>query len=181
MAGDPVAVELRHRVGGAGMKGRRLLLGNLLHLSEKLRGGGLVNPRGLPKARHADCLQNPQDPDSVRVGRVLRLLKGDGHMGLGRQVVDLVWADLQHQADQVHGIRHVPVDQMEAVPLLLPLLQKMGDTLRRVRGAPAEEPIDLISLLQQKFRQIGSVLSRDTCNQSCLAHSCMFLSFCPSL
>ena len=98
-------------------------------------------------------------------------------MGLGRQVVDLVRTDLQHQTDQIHGIRHVPVDQMEAVPLSLPLLQKMGDTLRRVRRAPAEKPVDLISLLQQKFRQIGSVLSCDTCNQSCLAHSCMFLPF----
>ena len=122
MLRDPVAIHLCHRVRGTGVERGGLFLGNLLHLAEQLGSRRLVNAGGLRKTRDANCLQHPQHTDAVRVGGIFRLLERNCHMGLGRQVIDFVRLDFQHQAHQIHRVCHVAVDQMQAVTFRFPLL-----------------------------------------------------------
>ncbi len=75
------------------MKRRVLVLGDLFHFAVKLRGGRLVKPGLFGKAQDADSLQDPQDPQRVHVPGVFRRVKGYLHMGLSRQVVDLIRLD----------------------------------------------------------------------------------------
>jgi len=48
----------------------------------------------------ADGFENAQGAYRVGVGCVFGLFEGDGHVGLGGQVVNLRWLDLLNDSDQ---------------------------------------------------------------------------------
>ena len=150
----PVPVLLGNGVGAVGVEGRGLLLGNLLHLSVQLRGGGLVEPAHFLHAQNPDALQNPQYPQRVRVPGVLRHVKAHLHVALSRQIVHLIRLHQTQDADDTAGVAQVPVVEGDFV-------QQMGNSVRVGQGRPPGHPVDLVPLLQQQLRQIGPILARD--------------------
>lgn len=90
-------------------------------------------------------------------------------MALGCQVVDFVRLHLLHDADQVAGIRKIPVVQYEFAAFLVRPLVKMVDTVRIEQGRAALDAVDFIALVQKEFRQIGAVLASDT-GDECFFH-----------
>ena len=86
-------------------------------------------------------------------------------MGLRRKVVDLVRLHLLHDVQQRRRICHIAVVQNEALMRLVRILIDMVNTPGiKQRGAPFD-PVYLVSLTQQKLRQIRPILPRDACDQ----------------
>ena len=66
----------------------------------ELGGGGLVELRLLLEAEDAEGFEEAEGADGVGVGGVLGLLKGDLHMRLRAEVVDLVGLHLLDDVDE---------------------------------------------------------------------------------
>ena len=62
----------------------------------------------------ADRFEDAQSAEGVGVGGVFGFLKGNGHMALRGEVVDLVGLDLLDDADQAAGVGEVAVMEDEA-------------------------------------------------------------------
>lgn len=95
-------------------------------------------------------------------------------MALGCQVVDFVRLHFLHDADQVAGVRKIPVVQNELAAFLVRSLIKVVDTIRIEQGRAALDAVDFITLVQKKFRQIGAVLTSDT-GDECFFHTAYVL------
>ena len=171
---DPVGIELGAGIGRTGVERRLLRLRDFLHLAEQFRSGGLIEAGLFFQAQHADGFQKTQGPQRIHIGGVLGRLEGDLHMALGCQVVDFVRLHFLHDADQVAGIRKIPVVQNELAAFLVRPLVKMVDTVRIEQGRAALDAVDFIALVQKEFRQIGAVLTSDT-GDECFFHTAYVL------
>ena len=167
---DPVGIELGHGVGRARIERRFFSLGNFLDLAVKLGGGGLVEPGLFLKPQNADGLQHPQGAQGVGIGRVFRRFKGDRHMALGRQIVDLVRLHLLDDPDQVGGIGQIAIVQNKPPVLFMRILVEVIDPVGVEQGGPSLDAVHLIAFFQQKFSQVGAVLTGDSGNE-CFFHS----------
>ena len=167
---DPEPVLLRHGVGRIGVKGRLLPLGHYLHLSVQLRGGSLVDPAAFLQPADPHRLQHPEHSQRIHIRRILRHIEGHLHMALGRQIVDLIRAYLPDQFDEAQRISQIPVLQMKIF-----LSLQMHDPLSVIHRGTPYHTVHLISLLQQKFRQIRTVLSCHACDQRPLSHTILSL------
>ena len=163
LLGDPEAVLLGNGIGGIGMEGRGLPLGDLLHLAVKLGGGGLVEFGLFRQAQDPDRLQHPQDTQCVHIAGVLGHIKADLHMALGSQIVDLVRLNQTDDPDQAGRIGQVTVVKGD-------LAQKMLDAAGIGNGCPAGDAVDFITLFQQELRKIRTVLAGDAGDQ-CFFHN----------
>ena len=159
--GDPVGVELCHRVGAARIKRRGLALRCLPHQAVEFRGRGLVEARFLLQAEEADRLEQSQGAHNDHVGGVFRRLETHRHMALRAQVVDLVGLHLVNDAGEVGRIGEIAVVEHE---LLLRHVRVLVDVIHPLgveqRGAPFDA-MYLIALVQQQSGQISAVLSGD--------------------
>lgn len=106
---DPEAVLLGHGIGRIGVERGGLPLGDFLHLAVQLGGGGLVDAAGLGQPTDPHRFQDAQHAGGHHVGGIFRHVKADLHMALGRQVVDLIRANLTDQLDQADGIAQVAI------------------------------------------------------------------------
>ena len=97
---DPEAVELSYPIGGSGVEGRCLTLGDLLHQTEELGGRGLIDLRLLLQPEDADSLEETQRTRGIGLSGVLRYIEGDLHMALSCEVIDLVGLGLLDDADE---------------------------------------------------------------------------------
>ena len=91
-------------------------------------------------------------------------------MALRAQVINLIRLNMFQDTAQTRSVRQIPVMQFQAQMAVMGVLIDMVDPLRRESGRPAHNAMDLISLLQQKFRQIRTILTGNPCNQR-LLHS----------
>ena len=174
VSGNPIAVELRNGVGAARVERRGLRLGGFFCVSEKLRGGGLVET-GL-RAGFPHGVQKPQDTEGVRIGGVFGNVEAHAHMRLRPEIVDFVRLDFLQKAAQVAGIGEVSVVEEERGPDNVGVLVEMVYAARVEGARTADEPVNFVSLVQQKLRQIGAVLSRDACDEcSFHRHSSTFV------
>src|SRR5579863_531689 len=155
---DPVAVEFRDRIGRAWIERRGLLLRNFLHQTVEFRGRSLVETRLFLHAEDADRLEETKHADRVRVRGIFRALERDGHVALGREIVDFGRPDLLYQADQVGRIRHVAVvHQKRYVPgvrILIEVIDAGG-----IEGG--RSPLDAmhgVAEAEQIFGKISAVL-----------------------
>ena len=153
---DPVPVDLGDAVGRARIEGGGLPLGRLGHLAEHLRARRLVEP-GL-RVGQADGLEDPGDAEGRELAGQDRLGPRGGHVGLGRQVVDLVRPGLL----QGHGQRMLveQVGRHDRQPV-----GEVVDPLAAVVAGPADDAEDLVVLGQQQFGQVGPVLAGDPGDQ----------------
>ncbi len=101
-------------------------------------------------------------PYGVRVGSVLRRLKGNCHVALSGEVVDFVRLYLLNDADKVGRIRKVSVMQMEPDVLLVRILVEMIDAVGVERGGPSLDTVDFIAFTEQQLGQVGTILSGDS-------------------
>ena len=83
-------------------------------------------------------------------------------MALGREVVDLVGLRRLDDPRQARRIAHVAVVQDEAAILFLRVLVQVIDTFRIEQRSAPLDAMDDIALGQEEFRQVGTVLARDT-------------------
>ena len=150
--GHPVAVDLGDRVGRAGMEGRSLRLGGLLHQPEHLRAARLVDAGVEPEVAHR--VEHAQDADRGDVRGVHRHVERDLHVALGGEVVDLVGVQRLEGAGEAVLVDQVAVVQDELVPDVVDPPGVEG-------AAAAHEPVHLVALLEQQLREVAAVLARD--------------------
>ena len=89
-------------------------------------------------------------------------------MGLSGQIVDLVRLDFLHDVDQGGGVGHVAVVQDETARGEVRVLVDTVDSGGIEERSPALDAMDLVSLGQQEFGEIRTVLPRDSRNQRLL-------------
>ena len=159
--GDPVGVELGHRVGAPRIEGGGLLLRDLLHQAVELGGGRLVETGFLFQAQDADRLEDAQRAEGVGVGGVFGFLEGNGDVALRGEVVDLVGLHLLDDADQARRIGEVAVVQDEAAVLLVRILVQVVDAIGVEQRGAALDAVDFVALVQQEFGEVGAVLAGD--------------------
>ena len=161
---DPEAVLLGYSIGRIGMEGRGLPLGHLLHLAEELGGRGLIDLRLFGQAQDAAGLQDPQHPQGIHIAGVLRHIEGHLHMALGRQVVDLIGLSQPNDADQGRRIRQVSIVELD-------LPHQMVNSCGIGNRCPAGNAVDLVTLFQQEFGKVASILTGNTGNQCNFRHN----------
>ena len=66
-------------------------------------------------------------------------------MAHGREVVNLVRLDLLHDADEVGGIREVPVVQLEPDVLFVRILIEVVDSIGVEQRGAALDAVDLVA------------------------------------
>jgi hypothetical protein len=165
--GDPEAVELRGAVRGARVEGRGLALRRGSGAVQLARGG-LVEAR--LDAREAHGLEQADRAGARGVRGVLGLVERDPHVGLGREVVDLVGLDLHHQRREARAVAQVAVVQEELRAVLMRVLVEVVDARRVERGRAADEAVDLVALAEQQLREVRAVLPRDAGDEGLLDH-----------
>ena len=169
--GDPVGVELGHRVGAARVKRRGLALRRLPHQTVEFRGRGLVEARFLLQAEKADRLEQAQGTHGDHVGGVFRRLETHRHMALRAQVVDLVRLHLVNDAGEVGRIGEIAVMEHE---LLLRHVRILVDVVHPLGVEQRRAPLDamhLVPLFQQQFGQVRPVLTGHAGDQRPFLHS----------
>jgi hypothetical protein len=159
--GDPVAEDLGHSVGRAGMERRPLRLRGLLDETVHLGAARLIDAGG--KLQLAHGVQDAKDAEGGDARRVLGHVEGDLHVALRGQVVDLVGSDRLQGADEAVLVYEVAVMQLEA-------LTDVVDAPGVEGAAPTDEAVDLVSLLEEQLGQVAAVLARDS-RDECLARA----------
>merc|ERR1719199_537081 len=158
---DPEGVLLGNGVGRAGVEGGGLGLRDLLNLSVKLGGGGLVEADLLLHAASADGIEHTEDTNAVGVSGVLGHIEGNLDVGHGTEVVDFGGADLGDDGDQVGGIAEIAVvkEELDAggVTVLVEMVNAAGVEGRRT----TDNAVDGISLLEKELGKVRSVLAGD--------------------
>ena len=163
LLGDPIPILLGNCVGRIGMERRSLPLRDLFHLSVEFRGGSLVEFCFVCQPQDPDSLQDSQYAQGVHITGILRNVKTDLYMALGSQVVDFVRLHHPDNPDQGGGIRQVTVVEGNSSHKVVDSAC-IGD--RRTAG----NPMNLVTLLQQKLRQIRAVLTGNASDE-CFLHS----------
>src|SRR5581483_5364655 len=158
---DPVAVELRDAVRRSWVERRLLGLRDLLHQAVELRSRRLIEARLVFQTEDADGFEQSQRSERVAVGRVLRLLERHCDVRLRGKVVQLVRLHLLHHVQQARRIRHVAVMQDQLAIAGVRILIQIVDAIGVEQGRPALDPVDLIALADEEFREIGAVLAGD--------------------
>jgi hypothetical protein len=146
------------------MKRGVLGLGKLLHLSVKFGGGGLVKPAFFVKTKYFKRFKHAQGSKGIGVGRILRRLKRNRHMGLGSKVIYLVRLNALHQLNQIGRIGHVPVMEYKPPVFQVLVLVKMINSLGIERGRTPFYAMHLIPFANQKFSKVSPILSGNTGN-----------------
>ena len=146
------------------MERSRLSLRNLLYLSVKLRSGCLINTGLLGQTENTASLKNSQNTECINITRVLRSIKRNLNMALCCQVIDLIRLNNINDTNQTGRIGQIAIMQNN---------RSCFDQMINARGirnrCTADNSVNLISLLQQKFCQIRTILTCDTGNK-CFFH-----------
>jgi len=152
--GDPVRVQLCHRIRAARIERRGFLLRHFLHESVELGGRGLIEAGFLLESENAHRLENPQRAEAVRIRGVFGLLERHGHVALRGEVVDLVGLHTLDDAHDAGGIGQIPVMQEEMPVGHVRIATQMIDPIGvEQRGAPFDA-VHVVALGQQQVRQV---------------------------
>src|SRR2546430_14774432 len=111
---DPVSVELCGGVRRARIKWRRLVLRSRLRLPIQLRCRSLIETDFFTKAQDADRFEKAQCAKRVSIRGIFRGLETHLDMALRGEVVNFVWLDLLHNANEVRRIGEVAIMQEKA-------------------------------------------------------------------
>ena len=167
----PVGIKLRDSVGASGIKGRALLLRDLLNQPVELTGARLVDPGFFSESEDPHRLEDPQRAQRIAVGGVLRALETHRHMALGTEVVNLIRLHLLDDADQVGAVGEVAVMEHQARITFMRILVEVIDPTGVEAACPPLDSMHLISLFQQQLRQVAAVLPRDAGDQGGFVNS----------
>jgi len=137
-------------------------LRTLPRLAEELRGGSLIEAGFVFPTEDANRFEQTECPKSVGVGRVLRRLERYLHVRLRSEVVNLVGLRLLGDVHQAAPVGHVAVVQDKAPRGDVWVLVEVVDALGVEQGRAALDPVNHVTLGEEKLRQVGAVLSGDT-------------------
>lgn len=168
--GDPVGVQLGHRVRRTRVERRGLALRGFLHQPVQLGRAGLVETRFLFQTEDADGFEQPQRAERVRVGRVFRFLERHRHVALRGEVVDLLRAHLLEHPDKAGRVGHVAVVQNQPPLRVVWVLVEVIDAIGVEQGGPPLDAVHLVTLAQQELGEIGAVLAGDARDQRLARH-----------
>src|SRR5262249_26684495 len=162
VGGRPMAEELGRRVRRSRPEWRGFLLRRLGGLAEHLGRAGLIEAR--LETALANAFENAEGPQARRVAGVFRNLEADFDVALRAQIVDLVRTDGPQQPVHRRGVTEIAV-----VKILRTggpgggacVLEQMVDAGPIQRAGAAHEPVDFVSLLEEKLRQVRAVLPGD--------------------
>ena len=144
---------------------------DLFHLAVEFRSRSLVNLGFLRQAQNPHRLQNTKHADGVHISGILRHIKRNLHMALGCQVVDFIRLHQIDDSDQRRRIRQISVMKGNGA-----CLDQMINAGRIGNGCPTGDAMHLIPFLQQKLRQIRTILTSNACNQCNFTHDLNSLS-----
>jgi len=82
-------------------------------------------------------------------------------VALGAQVVDLVGFDPVKVPDEAGAVGQVRVVEEEPRLRLVRIAIEMVDPARVERAGAADQPVDLVALLQEQLGEVGAVLAGD--------------------
>ena len=150
------------RLGGcirtAGMEGGLFPLHRRADFAEHLTGRGLIELRcGMDSPQG---LQDSQRAESVDVHREDRLLKGEPHKALSRQVVDFVWLDRFYHAHDVGQLQEIHRDQLHRIEDA-----QLFQAPECSPCSPSIGTIDFVAFFEKRPSQIGSILAGDPGNE----------------
>jgi len=118
---------------------------HFLHETVQLRGRGLVEAHVLFHAEDADGFQQAEGAQAICVGGILWGIEADFDVTHGREVVNLMRLDLLHDADEVGGIREVPIVQLEPDVLFVWILIEVVDSIGVEQRSAPLDPVDLVA------------------------------------
>ncbi len=154
-------IQLGHTIGAAGIERRAFNLGNGLHHAKHLRGAGLVKTYlGVDQANGFKQIEAANAGDLRGGGR---LIKRHAHKALSGQVVYFGGLHLLHHGDARAQVGQVVFDQIQIRAVLdaqlfdSPEVDRTGAAVGAVHG---------VALVEQELRQIGTILTGNTCNYS---------------
>ena len=164
----PMGEELRHPIRTARIERRLLALRGLLHLAEHFRGRGLVEARTGADLAHG--FEQTQHAKPVDFGGIERLLEGEADEALRGEIVDFVRLELTEDVAEVAFLEQLHVNELDVTGNSQ--LLKPADT---GAGRAAVSSDDAVTAREQRPREIGPVLTRDTANQRSLSRhaSCL--------
>lgn len=164
---DPVGLPVIHgvpmsRAFGCRVGGSRVERGGLRlrgrSRSEHLRRPGLVVPDVRPTGGGdvgAHGLEEAEGAGGDDVGSVVRDFEGDGDMGLGGEVVDLVGEDGVEPAAEGGGVGEVGIVELHAGLVgIVGIDVDVIDPLRIEIGRSANEAVDFIAFVEEKFSEV---------------------------
>ena len=137
----------------------------------QLRGGRLVEPRGVLQPGDAQGFEKPQGTHGHHFRGIFRNFERHRHVALRRKVVDLVGLDLPDDANQIGGIDHVAVVQDEVALGLMRVLVEMVDPFGVKRRSAALQAVNFISFGEKELGEVGSVLSGNPGDQRALGQT----------
>ena len=116
--GNPESILLRHAIGTARIEGSGLLLWHLLHLSEELGGGSLIDFGLFLQTEDAHSLQHAQCAHGIGFGCIFGHVKRYFDVALCSEVINLVGLYLLDDADERAAVGHVAIVQVDGAFLL---------------------------------------------------------------
>jgi hypothetical protein len=87
-------------------------------------------------------------------------------MTLSSKVGDFIRLHLLDDADEVGGVREIPIVHSKPNVPFMRILIEMIHPARVERGGSALDPVNLVTLSEQELGQISAILSGDACDQS---------------
>jgi hypothetical protein len=90
-------------------------------------------------------------------------------MGLGPEVINLIWSDLLDDANQICGVRQIAIMQEEPHIRFMPIHIQMIDPVSIETGSPAFDAVDFVSFFEEQLSQVRSVLPGDS-GDECFFH-----------
>ena len=162
---NPETVEFRNAIRAAWVERRGFALGNFLDQTIQLRRRCLVKPDVLLHAQDAHRFEDAEGPDAIGVCRVFGGVEADLDVAHRGEVVDLVGLHLLDDPDEVRGVGEIAVVQLEPDVGFVRILVQMVNPVRVEERGPALDPMHFVTLFEQQFCQISSVLTGDAGDQ----------------
>ena len=156
---NPVRIHFCDAVRRARIKRRRFFLGNFRDLAEHFGRRRLVKTR--LDAGFSNRVQHPQGAKRVHVARIFWYVKGDTHMRLRAEIVNLIWLCFLEYPIERASIGEVPVMEFQLRVRFVWILIQVLNAFRIKRGASADDAVDFVSFFEQELGQIRPVLPRD--------------------
>mmetsp|Transcript_32108 Transcript_32108/g.67312 ORF Transcript_32108/g.67312 Transcript_32108/m.67312 type:complete len:236 (-) Transcript_32108:172-879(-) len=169
---NPECVLLCHCVGRTGVEGRSFGLGNLLNFSVKFGSGGLVETACFLEATGADGIEHSKDTNTITVSSVLGHVERNLHVTHGTQIVNFIRLYIGDDCNEIGSIAQVTIMEEKLDSRVVTVAVNVIDAASIERRRATNNSVNSVTLRQQKFSQIGAILS---CNSS---DKCNFSSHC---
>ena len=86
-------------------------------------------------------------------------------MALGAEIIYFIRSYFINQIGQMTGNREVAVVEIDPRLGVMEILVKVINAVCVEGAGPADKAVDLIALVEQQLRQIGTILTGDACNE----------------